>query len=164
MLIRPETTDDIAAIYALTKAAFASMPFSDGSEPDCINQLRKDGDLTLSLVAEVNDVIIGHVAFSPVTLNEIADNWFGLGPISVHPDHQRSGIGSALINEGLSQLKDRSAKGCVLIGDPNYYSRFGFVSDGKLTYHDLPPQYVQWLGFNGIAASGKLLYRPGLGP
>jgi putative acetyltransferase len=140
------------------------MPFSDGSEPDCINQLRNDGDLTLSLVAQVNKEIVGHVAFSPVTLNNVSDSWFGLGPISVHPEHQRSRIGSALINDGLRQLKDRNAKGCVLIGDPNYYSRFGFVSDGELTYHDLPTQYVQWLGFNGNVASGKLLYRHGLEP
>ncbi len=164
MILRTERPSDIEAIYQLTKAAFAPMAYSDGTEQDCINALRDDGDLTLSLVAEIDDKIVGHVAFSPVTLNGTPDGWFGLGPISVATTHQKSGIGSALINHGLDWLKSQNAKGCVLIGDPNYYARFGFVSNGDLTYHDLPTEYVQWLGFDGHIASGKLIFSRGLEP
>ena len=164
MIIRDEQPADIAAIHALTEIAFAPMAYSDGTEADCITKLRKDGDLTYSLVAVDEGEIVGHVAFSPVTLDGKSDGWFGLGPISVTPTRQKSGIGSALIHEGLNRLRAINAKGCTLIGDPNYYSRFGFVSDGTLTYHDLPTEYVQWLGFDGHTARGKLIYSPGLEP
>lgn len=158
MQLRPEISADHDAIHALTKAAFAPMPYSDGSEPTIIRHLRANGDLSLSLVAEDAGKIIGHVAFSPVTINGIPDNWFGLGPLSVTPAKQRTGIGSALIHAGLNWLRAQNASGCVLLGDPNYYSRFGFVSDGNLTYHDLPKHFVQWVGFNGNLASGDLRY------
>ena len=90
MDIRPEIHTDIDAIYQLTQTAFAPMPYSDGDEGACINKLRADGDLTVSLVAVEAEAIVGHVAFSPVTIAGVSDNWFGLGPVSVAPKKQKT--------------------------------------------------------------------------
>lgn len=103
---------------------------------------------------------MGHVAFLPVTIGVESDGWYGLGPVSVWPDKQRQGIGSALINEGLAILKANGAKGCVLIGDPAYYERFGFRSDGNLRYQQVPTQYVQSLPFKSDPATGQLKFSP----
>ena len=162
MHIRDERPGDEARIYEVTEAAFAPMPFSDGSEPDCVNKLRADGDLTVSLVAELDGAVMGHIAFSPVFFDGERDNWYGLGPVSVWPDLQKQGIGKALIEAGLEKIKTLGAKGCVLIGDPGYYHRFGFVADGRITYRDLESQYVQWLSFGAQKPSGVLVYSPGL--
>jgi len=108
--------------------------------------------------AENSGGIIGHIAFSPATIDGKSDGWFGLGPISVHPSFQRSGIGTRLVHEGLSMLKARGAKGCALIGNPDYYRRFGFVSDGRLSYGDIPQAYVQWLSFGHAIARGRLAF------
>ncbi|ESZ61562.1 N-acetyltransferase [Mesorhizobium sp. M0062] len=160
MFIRPERPDDKQTIHDLTIAAFEPTPFSDGSEAPIITKLRNDGDLTVSLVAVRGGDIVGHVAFSPVTVGVESDGWYGLGPVSVWPDKQRQGIGSALINEGLAILKTNGAKGCVLIGDPAYYGRFGFRSDGNLSYQELPAQYVQSLPFQSEPATGQLKFSP----
>jgi putative acetyltransferase len=162
MQIRPETPDDFDTIDALTTAAFADMPYSDGSEAECIKRLRSDGDLTLSLVAIENGKIVGHAAFSPVTLSDGSSGWMGLGPISVWPDQQKTGVGSRLINEGLKQIQQNGAPGCVLVGDPNYYSKFGFVADGRISYRDLPSEYVQWIAFGDEKPSGVVIYSSGL--
>ena len=162
MNIRKERPGDEARIYEVTAAAFAPVPYSDGNEQDCINKLRADGDLTVSLVAEVDGEIIGHVAFSPVFLDGVYDHWYGLGPVSVWPDLQGQGIGKALIETGLEEIRKLGAKGCVLIGNPDYYHRFGFLNDGRITYRDLESQYVQWLSFGDEKPSGVLVYSPGL--
>lgn len=162
MEIRSERIGDEGRIYKVTETAFKLMPFSDGSEPDCIDKLRADGDLTVSLVAIIDDVIIGHIAFSPVFFDGTHQNWFGLGPVSVSPNNQKQGAGSALIIEGLEQIKQLGARGCVLIGDPGYYHRFGFLNDGRITYRDLASEYVQWLSFGEDKPSGVLTYSPGL--
>ena len=145
------------------------MPFSDGTEPHIINALRKDGDLTLSLVAEVDGQIIGQITFSPVTLDGLTD-WYGLGPVAVDPEWQRGqkgqNIGSALIHVGLSRLKALEANGCVLIGNPDYYSRFGFRSaenKESLTYGEVPSEYVQWLSFGDDVPTGEVRYVRGFG-
>jgi len=165
MIIRDEQPGDIDAIFALTEAAFAPMPFSEGTEPHIINALRADGDLTLSLVAEVGGTIVGQITFSPVRLEELPD-WYGLGPVSVAPNWQKGqksvSIGSALINTGLSRLKALSANGCVLVGNPDYYSRFGFRSGG-ITYGDVPEAFVQWLSFGGDVPGGEVRYARGFG-
>ncbi len=136
------------------------MPFSNGSEAPIIDRLREDGDLVLSLVAVDGDAIVGHIAFSPVTVGESDAGWYGLGPVSVRPDLQRRGIGSHLVTEGLDRIRKMGAKGCVLVGDPAYYSRFGFRSDGDLTYADVPAEYVQWMAFGTHRARGALKYAP----
>lgn len=158
--IRPEISGDEQAIHDVTAVAFEPMSYSSGTEASIINQLRKDGDLTISLVAFKAGDIIGHIAFSPVMVAGKNDGWFGLGPVAVHPDFQRLGIGSKLINQGLSQLKSDGAKGCALIGDPNYYNRFGFISDGNLNYGEISSTYVQWLSFGDAVAKGELKFCP----
>ena len=162
MRIAPEEPKDQETIYRLTKAAFDPMSFSDGTEADCLNRLRQDGDLVLSLVAFDGEALVGHIAFSPVFFDGVHRGWFGLGPVSVWPERQNQGIGSALIGTGLNALRHRGARGCALIGDPAYYSRFGFVGDGRLTYRDLPGSHVKWLTFGADRPSGALLFSSGL--
>lgn len=147
MLIRSEDDGDHSAIAEVTARAFASVEHSDQTEPEIIERLRADDALTISLVAIENDILIGHVAFSPVTIDEAHDGWFGLGPVSVEPGHQATGIGSALIRTGLEQLRSRGAAGCVVLGDPAYYCRFGFQRDDGLRYEGAPPEYFMRLNF-----------------
>ena len=162
MKIRSEAFEDINTIYQLTSAAFAGKAYSDGTEPDIVNGLRNSAALKLSLVAEADGIIVGHVALSPVTI-EGPSNWYGLGPISVAPAHQKQGIGTALMTAVLKELKDSGAHGCALVGDPNYYSRFGFVSSGAPTYSDTPVAYVQHLLLAGDAPQGEVVFHPAFG-
>ena len=161
--IRPETHSDQATIFALTTAAFADMPFSDGDEPTLVDNLRRDGDLTLSLVAEDAQRIVGHIAFSPVTIADGSLDWFGLGPVSVWPELQKQGIGGALIQRGIADLRERGARGIILLGSPVYYSRFGFEHDPALTYPGPPAEYFQRLVLDGNAPSGQVSYAPAFG-
>lgn len=157
--VRPERHGDAAAVYALTAVAFADQPHSDGREPAIVERLRADGDLALSLVAEdAHDGIVGHIAFSPVTIDGREGGWFGLGPVSVAPARQRAGIGTALIERGLARLPDMGAKGCVLLGDPAYYRRFGFEHDPGLRYPGPPAEYFQVRSFSGKAPQGEVRY------
>lgn len=162
MDIRPETPGDYDTIFRLTQKAFEPMPFSEGKEAQCVKRLREDGDLTLSFVASEDTELVGHIAFSPVFLDEIGNGWYALGPVSVWPHLQGRGIGKALVDHGLMKLKEMEANGCILIGDPKYYSRFGFVGDGRIAYRNLPKEIVQWISFNGDQPSGILKYSPGL--
>ena len=162
MILRPETETDRAAIRALTTAAFDGHPHSDGSEPRIIDALRDAGALTLSLVAEVDGQVVGHAAFSPVEWPGQGD-WFGLGPVSVAPDRQNQGIGRRLIQAGLDDLLGRGARGCVVMGEPAYYGRFGFVQDPRLTYPGPPPEYFMALDFGPIEGSGDVRYHPAFG-
>ncbi len=158
MLIRDECSLDEDAIQRLTIAAFAPMKFSDGSEAPIIRALRHAGDLTISLVAENEGAILGHIAFSPITIDETHNHWFGLGPISVRPDVQRTGIGKALILQGLDRLRTKGARGCALIGDPVYYRKLGFESDGRLTYGQLRTELVQRIVFIGTPPQGAIRF------
>lgn len=164
MQIRHETPNDTDTIHDLTEQAFAPMAFSDGSEPAIIRALRKDGDLTLSLVAVENDEIIGHVAFSPVTINGTHNDWFGLGPISIRADRQKQGVGTAIVHEGLKTLKKQNANGCALIGNPAVYTPMGFASNGLLHYQDLDPKIVQYVLFSGAPPQGILKFASAFDP
>ena len=163
MEIRSEQPEDRNEIHKLTTDAFAPMSYSDCTESTIIDNLRAAGDLTISLVAIKSDVLVGHVACSPVSIGEFTQTWYGLGPVSVRPDLQRTGIGSALIIEGLRNLEGRGADGCALIGDPNYYRRFGFVSDGSIQYQNLPDEHVQWKSFGERRPEGLLVFSPEFG-
>jgi putative acetyltransferase len=157
MIIRPETSQDINAIEQVTVAAFDGKPYSDKAEHLIIQRLREDGELTLSLVAEVDGKVIGHVAFSVVTINGESKGWYGLGPISVLPEFQKQGVGSKLIEAGLSQIREMGAKGCVLEGSPKYYNRFGFKTYPGLFYEGAPaPEYFMALPFYGDVPKGKV--------
>lgn len=160
--IRPEIPADTAAIHSLTEVAFRGVAHSDGGEAEIVHRLRADGDLALSLAAVDPGGIVGHIALSPVTVGGAA-GWFGLGPVSVGPDRQGQGIGSALVRAALDWLLAQGAAGCVLVGDPGYYGRFGFVGDGKVRYGDVPAQYVQRLVLAGPDAAGAIRYPPAFG-
>lgn len=159
--VRSERPEDADAIRSLTTAAFKHMPFSSQTEAAIVDALRKAGALTVSLVAIKDGAIVGHAAFSPVTINGETNGWYGLGPVSVSPDQQRKGIGRALIREGLCRLAELSARGCVVLGDPGYYGRFGFVSDRELRYGEVPPEYFQRLCFTDVVPTGEVVFHPG---
>ena len=163
LLIRAETPEDVDAIRALTTAAFEGQPFSDGGEAGIIDRLRTEGDLALSLVAELGGEIVGHVALSSVSVGEALEGWFGLGPISVAPVSQGQGHGAALMRAALAWLSERDAAGCVLVGDPGYYGRFGFRTDGTISYLDVPGQFVLKIVLSGPDARGEVRYAPAFG-
>lgn len=162
--IRDERPGDEAAIAALTSAAFRNAAHSSGNEAEIVERLRADGDLALSLVIVNSDqAIIGHVAFSPVTILDGSPGWYGLGPVSVIPLRQQVGIGSTLIRAGLDRLRAMGARGCVVLGDPEYYARFGFRHDPRLTYPGPAPAYLQALVLGGPPAEGVVSYAPAFG-
>lgn len=144
--ILDERPTDAAAIHALTARAFAAVSYSDGSEPTVIDRLRDAGALAVSLVALRGRDLAGHVAFSKAT-GGTGDGgcWYALGPISVEPSLQRGGIGSALISAGLERLRRAGAAGVMLVGDPAYYARFGFVTAPECTPPGQPSEYFQML-------------------
>ena len=141
-------------------AAFLEAEHSGGNEARIVETLREAGSLTVSLVATENDRIVGHVAFSPVTIDGRSDGWFGLGPVAVVPDRQGDGIGSALIQAGLTQLRVQGSTGCVVLGEPAYYRRFGFGADPNLRLAGVPAEYFQALVFKEEPCSGLVKYHP----
>jgi len=161
MIIRKETTSDIEAITQVTIAAFKTLTISNHTEQFIIKALRAAGALTISLVAEIDGCVIGHVAFSPVIISDGATGWYGLGPVSVLPDYQKQGIGKALINKGLSLLKDMGGEGCALVGDPNYYKRFGFKNYPELIHEGIPQEVFLVLPFTEKIPKGIVVFHEG---
>ncbi|MBA4766975.1 MAG: N-acetyltransferase [Porphyrobacter sp.] len=158
--IRREQAGDEATIHRLTEAAFCDMPFSEGDEQHLVDALRRDGDLALSLVAEDGARIVGHIAFSRVTIGDGTPDWYDLGPVSVWPELHRQGIGSALIRQGIATLRENGAAGIVLLGSPDYYGRFGFRHEPQLRYPGPPPEYFQCLVLRGELPAGEVTYAP----
>jgi putative acetyltransferase len=154
IVIRSETDADVGAITEVTVAAFQALEISHHTEQFIIAALRAAKALTVSLVAEVDSRVIGHIAFSPVTILDGTRNWYGLGPVSVLPEYQRRGIGSALIREGLSCLKALGAGGCCLVGHPEYYRRFGFENAPGLVCEGVPQGVFFALSFDGHVPQG----------
>lgn len=161
MIFRPETSDDIPSIRALTDAAFVGVEHSSQTEGAIVDALRNVGALSLSLVAEQGGLIIGHIGFSPVLIDGEDFGWFGLAPVSVSPNLQRRGVGSALVKQGLQALTDRGAQGCVVLGDPAYYGRFNFTSKHALRYGGVPAEYFQSLVLTGEPVAGEVTYHAG---
>ena len=137
------------------------LAISQHTEQFIVEVLRAAKVLTLSLVAEMDGQVIGHIAFSPVTMSDGTLNWHGLGPISVLPEHQRKGIGKALIKEGLSRLKDMNAQGCCLVGHPDYYRKFGFKNMPGLVHEGVPPEVFFALSFDGHTPQGTVTFHEG---
>jgi len=162
-LIRPETPADVPAIFALTEAAFRTAAHSAGTEQFIVNALRRSGALAVSLVAESDGRVIGHVAVSPVTVSDGAAGWYGLGPISVSPERQRTGVGSRLMHAALQALRERGAAGCLLVGDPAYYSRFGFGPATGLEYPGVPPEYFMAVSFGAALPQGVATFHAAFG-
>jgi putative acetyltransferase len=159
--IRDETEADGNAIAEVTVAAFKTLAISHHTEQFIIEALRAAGALSISLVAEGAGRVVGHIAFSPVTLSDGSANWYGLGPVSVLPDYQRQGIGSALIREGLSRLKGIGARGCCLVGHPDYYQRFGFRNIRGLVHAGVPEEVFLALVFDGRTPQGMVEFHEG---
>lgn len=160
-MIRKETGSDIHAIFEITMAALENHPYSAGTEPFIFGALRVANVLTISLVAEVDGKVLGHAAFSPVTVSDCSPDWYGLDPISLLPGFQKRGIGKALISEGLSLLNKLGAKGCMLVGDPGYYERFGFRNDPDLSCEGVPPENILFLFFGKNGVRGNVSFHPG---
>lgn len=158
MNIRQEQARDHDAIGQITADAFAAMEHSNQTEAAIIAALRDARALTLSLVATDGDAILGHIAFSPVTIDGEDAGWFGLGPVSVRPDLQGGGIGGALIRQGLHALRAQGAAGCVVLGDPGYYRRFGFEHDPDLRYAEAPAEYFMSMPFGAGKPTGQVAY------
>ena len=112
----------------------------------------------MSLVAVLDGTIVGHVAISPVTIDDGTRGWFGLGPVSVTPQHQGLGIGSRLVREALQRLRAMAGRGCVLVGEPAYYARFGFRAEPQLVLPGVPPEYFQAVCFETPAPAGVVTF------
>lgn len=160
MEIRSETPADIAAIEAVTVAAFQHAAHTQHTEQFIVAALRRAGALTVSLVAEEGGQVIGHVAVSPVMVSDGVAGWYGLGPVSVAPACQGRGVGRALLERALAELRAQGAIGCVVLGEPGYYARFGFVAEPALVLAGVPAEYFQALAFIGPPPSGTVAYQP----
>jgi len=161
IVIRSETDADVNAITEVTVAAFKTLEISNHTEQFIIAALRAAKALTISLVAEVDGRVIGHIAFSPLTISDGTRNWYGLGPVSVLPKYQRRGIGKALIREGLSRLKEMNAQGCCLVGHPDYYRKFGFKNTSGLVHEGVPPEVFFALSFGAHTPRGTVTFHDG---
>ena len=123
MLVRNEQEQDFTAVHSLNTEAFGSP-----AEADLVNALRKDARPVVSLVAEENGIVVGHIMFSPVNLSGHPDvQIMGLAPMAVSPAHQNRGIGSALVRAGLEECQRLGFGAVVVLGHPAYYPRFGFA-------------------------------------
>ncbi len=161
MIIRKETVTDIDSITEVTIAAFKAHPISSHTEQFIIKALRSAGALTLSLVAEIDGRVVGHLAFSPISVSDGTTGWYGLGPVSVLPDYQKLGIGKSLINKGLSLLKEMEGQGCALVGDPNYYKKFGFKNYPELIHEGIPQEVFLALPFTEKVPKGLVVFHEG---
>jgi putative acetyltransferase len=159
MIIRPEKLSDAAAIGEVVAAAFGQQ-----TEAELVSRLRDNGDLVLSLVAEDGDAIVGHVAFSRVWIegDGVRSPGIGLAPVAVLPARQRQGIARALIGAGHLRLKTLGEKIVFVLGDPDYYKRFGFSHEIAEPFACVyQGDYLQALRLSSDApAAGEVIYPP----
>lgn len=158
LIISDESRADHAAISHVIEQAFKDQQYSSHTEQFIVHALRDAQQLTISLVAVLNQDIVGHIAISPVSISSGVEGWFGLGPIAVAPEWQHHGAGSALMQAALKQLKAKGAAGCVVLGDPHFYAQFGFQPINNLILEDVPAEYFQALIFNGKFPQGTVTY------
>ena len=161
IIIRNEIDADVDAITEVTVAAFKTLEISNHTEQFIVEALRANNALTVSLIAEVDGHVVGHVAFSPVTISDGTQNWYGLGPVSVLPEHQHKGIGKSLILEGISRLKGLNAKGCCLVGHPDYYRKLGFKNVSGLVHEGVPQEVFLAMSFDGQIPQGTVNFHDG---
>ncbi len=160
MLIRDEQEKDRAAVHAVNVSAFET-PL----EADLVDALREQAEPVVSLVAEDNGAIVGHIMFSPVSLSgHPALRIMGLAPMAVAPEHQRKGIGSALVRAGLEQCKQFGFGAVVVLGHPAYYPRFGFLPSTRFGIgceYEVPEEVFMIVELQASflrGASGKVRY------
>ena len=163
--IRPEQPADFDAIYDLVELAFASAPEKDGDEQDYVNKLRlKDSYLPqLALVAERQGKLIGHIMLTKTYVNTSSGQYTALllSPICVLLEERSQGIGAALIQDSFKRACELGYQAVFLVGDPEYYSRFGFRPTIDFDIHissDIPAKYVQCVELvpetlNGVSGS-----------
>lgn len=156
--IRPEHPNDTAEIRSLITTTFKPAPFSDGIEADIIDMLRDTGSISLSLVAQKAGKLVGQITFSAVSINGQTRGWTGLGPLAVLPEYQGIGIGTTLVDAGLTLMKQTQTQGCVVLGNPRYYKRFGFVKHVGLHMTGAPTKNFLTLPFTDDIPSGEVLY------
>jgi putative acetyltransferase len=138
--VRPETTDDIASVRAVMTVAFGH-----DDEADLVDRLRTDGDAPIALVAETDGAIVGHILFSPLAFSD-GTRVAALAPVAVLPDRQNQGIGVALIEHGLEACRAAGYDAVIVLGEPAYYSRFGFSAEVTRTL-DAPFSGDPFMGF-----------------
>ncbi|HAQ21235.1 MAG TPA: GNAT family N-acetyltransferase [Prolixibacteraceae bacterium] len=128
--IRQETPEDYGCVIELTEKAFETMEFSDGNEGQLVDKLRKAPTFIseLSLVAELNGQLVGHILFTPLQIRNEQTSFISLvlGPVSVLPEFQKKGIGGQLIMAGHQKARELGFQSVILIGHPEYYPRFGY--------------------------------------
>ena len=161
MIIRSEMKSDVEAIREVTEAAFKDHPYSHQTEQFIIVALRAANALSVSLVAEIDGQVAGHIGFSPAVISDGSLDWYGVGPVSVLPVHQKCGIGSSLVREGLAAVKSMGGKGCVLVGDPGFYGRFGFRNDPNLILDGVPREGFLALPLDEYGARGTVVFHEG---
>ena len=162
MLLRPEEPKDHSAVHAVNQSAFET-----SAEANLVDVLRREAHPIISLVAEQNGAIIGHIMFSPVSLTGHTDlKIMGLGPVAVAPEHQRMGIGTALLKTGLEKCNEIGYGAVIVLGHQSYYPRFGFVPSvnyGISSEYDVPPEVFMVMELQpGYLndASGIIQYHP----
>lgn len=158
LIVRPERPGDEDAIRAVVEAAFAGHPHSDQTEHLIVDRLRRRDRLAVSLVAEEDGAVVGHVAFSPVRIGLAGHGWFGLAPLAVAPARQNGGIGTRLVTEGLAALRAEGAGGCVVLGEPGYFGRFGFSPDPGITLQGVPAELFLALPFGSDPPDGEVRF------
>lgn len=154
MRIRDEEDRDLQAVREIVSAEFDT-----GGEAELVDQLRAEADPRISLVAEEDGVIVGHVMFSPVTVDEHPEaKLMGLAPLAVLYDYQGRGIGSALVRAGLERCRELGVLGVVVVGHPDYYPRFGFAPASRFGLkceYDVPEDAFLALELAPGALAGK---------
>jgi len=158
VIIRPEECADAPAICVVIVAAFENQPYSNHREHHIVDKLRENTALTVSLVAVRDAAVVGHIAFSPGTIDGKLYTGYGLGLLSVAPIHQRKGAGIRLVQAGLKLLEAGGANGCVVLGEADFYSRFGFVVRAAVSLHGFPAEYFLALPFLSDYPRGNVAY------
>jgi putative acetyltransferase len=160
VIVRPETERDVEGIRAVNIVAFEGHAYSQQTEHLIVEALREADALEVSLVAEIDGEVAGHIAFSAATIGDSSMGWFLLGPVAVRPERQGEGIGRALVEAGLEALRARGACGCVLVGDPAFYGRFGFLPSTGVVWHGVPDENVLCLRLSGEMPTGEVAFHP----
>jgi len=153
MYIHTENEEDLDQIHNVNTAAFET-----DAEAKLVDQLRKDAPSSLSLVAEVQGDVVGHIMFSPVTLSDAPEKKImGLAPMAVLPDYQNQGIGTALVHAGIEQCDEQGYEAIVVLGHPSYYPRFGFAPSSRYQIsctYDVPKEAFMVMELNTDALEG----------
>lgn len=157
-IVRREGYADRTAIADVIDKAFCGKPYADGDESELVDKLRQQNALSVSLVAELDGTIVGHIAFSLATPSDGSEGWYALGPLAVLPEYQGMGIGSQLVWCGLKAIAELDANGCILVGDVEYYRRFGFELSHSNVPHGEPPDHFMVKLLAGSLPQGPISF------